>query len=401
MDLSRRFLQDYNERANQMVARICRAIMVLMATVILFNLLDIFVIRAELYPTMVLSMVVMLLPTVFYNVLKWNYPVVRYLVLTLMVFMCGMLYAVLSYHVIIMLVLPVALACLYCDQGLVLYTTLISIPTILVAHLAALHLRIVADEPLTTLRSVLVYGVLPREIEFLAVALICWCTAHKLQQLVHSLVEKNNELYADQENLIFALSEMVETQCESTGQHVKRVAEYTNVLCHALNMSEEECWLVSRASMMHDVGKLMVPQELINKPGRLTAAEFEIVKRHADYGKQLLEKAPGELLQTSAQIAYEHHERFDGTGYHGLRGAQISLYARCVSIADVFDALVSVRPYKVAWTPEAARKEILAQSGKQFDPQLVELFDAHFDDFLAVMARYPDPEESMHCAASA
>jgi response regulator RpfG family c-di-GMP phosphodiesterase len=318
--------------------------------------------------------------------------------------MCGMLYAVLSYHVIIMLVFPVVLACLYCDHRLVLYTTLLSIPTILVAHLTALKLHIVADEPLTTLHGVLVYGVLPREIEFLAVALICWCTALKLQQLVHSLVDKNNELYADQENLIYALSEMVETQCESTGQHVKRVAEYTNVLCHALHMSEEECWLVSRAAMMHDVGKLMVPQELINKPGRLTAAEFEVVKKHADYGKQLLEKSPGELLQASAQIAYEHHERYDGTGYHNIQGAQISLYARCVSIADVFDALVSVRPYKNAWTPEEARQEILAQRGKQFDPQLVDLFDANFDAFLAVMARYPDPDENaaeLDCAVSA
>jgi response regulator RpfG family c-di-GMP phosphodiesterase len=273
-----------------------------------------------------------------------------------------------------------------------------------VAHLAALRLQIVRDEPLTTLHSVLVYGVLPREIEFLAVALICWCTASKLKQLVQSLVDKNNELYADQENLIYALSEMVETQCESTGQHVKRVAEYTNVLCHALHMSEEECWLVSRAAMMHDVGKLMVPQELINKPGRLTAAEFEVVKKHADYGKQLLEKAPGELLQASAKIAYEHHERYDGNGYHHIQGTQISLYARCVSIADVFDALVSVRPYKNAWTPEAARQEILAQSGKQFDPQLVKLFDANFDAFLEVMARYPDPDEratEIDCSVSA
>jgi HD-GYP domain-containing protein (c-di-GMP phosphodiesterase class II) len=401
MDLSRYILQEYKENANRMVARICRAIMLLMATVIAFNLLHIFVIHAELYPTLLFSMAVMLLPTVFYDVLKWNDTRLRYLVLTLTIFMCGMLYAVLSYHVIIMLVFPVVLACLYCDQGLVLYTTLLSIPTILLAHLAALRLHIVQDEPLTTLHSVLVYGVLPREIEFLAVALICWFTARKLQQLVQTLAAKNNELYADQENLIYALSEMVETQCESTGQHVKRVAEYTNVLCHALHMSEEECWLVSRASMMHDVGKLMVPQELINKPGRLTAAEFEAVKRHADYGRQLLEKAPGELLQASARIAYEHHERFDGTGYHGLQGKQISLYARCVSIADVFDALVSVRPYKVAWAPAAARKEILAQSGKQFDPQLVELFDAHFDEFLAVMARYPDPDVGEACTASA
>jgi HD-GYP domain-containing protein (c-di-GMP phosphodiesterase class II) len=399
MDHSRYLLQAYNDHANLRMALICRIMMLLMASVIALNLLHVFTIQRMIYPTLLFAMAIMFLPTLFYNILKWNHPAIRYLVLALAVFMAGVLYAFLSYHVIIMLVFPVVLACLYCDKGLVLYTTLLSIPTILAAHLVALQLRIVTDEPLVTLHGVLFYGVLPRELEFLAIAVICWSMAGRLQQLIYTLADKNNELYADQESLIYSLAEMIETQCQETGQHVKRVSEYTNVLCHALHMDDEECWLVSRAAMMHDVGKIMVPQELINKPGRLTSEEYDAVKQHVYYGKQLLEKSPGALLQISARIAYEHHEHYDGSGYNGMKGEAISLYARCVAIADVFDALVSARPYKAAWSPEAARQEILAQRGAYFDPQLVDLFDANFDAFLAVLARYPDPEA--HPAARA
>ena len=96
-------------------------------------------------------------------------------------------------------------------------------------------------------------------------------------------------------------------------------------------------------------------------------------------------------MRIAADIAWQHHERFDGNGYlNGLKGEEIGLYARCVAIADVFDALVSKRCYKTAWAPEDASKEILFQSGKQFDPVLTELFDRHFDEFLSVMEQYPD-----------
>ena len=119
--------------------------------------------------------------------------------------------------------------------------------------------------------------------------------------------------------------------------------------------------------------------------------EFEEVKKHVDYGYDILRNSPGEIIQIAADIAQQHHERYDGVGYqHNLNGEDINLFARCVAIADVFDALVSKRCYKEQWTPEDARKEIMDQSGKQFDPKLTALFDEHFDEFLEVMRKYPD-----------
>ena len=212
-----------------------------------------------------------------------------------------------------------------------------------------------------------------------------------MQRLIANLVEKNRELYEEQQAVIYSLSELVETQSQETGQHVKRVAAYTKILCQALGMSEEETWKVSVASMMHDVGKIRVPKEILHKPSRLTEEEFSEVKKHVDYGYQLLCNSPREIMQIAAHIAHEHHEHFDGIGYqNNLKSEEISLYARCVAIADVFDALVSQRCYKSAWEPERARAEIVSQAGRQFDPKLVELFDTHFDEFLDVMKCFPD-----------
>ena len=138
----------------------------------------------------------------------------------------------------------------------------------------------------------------------------------------------------------------------------------------------------------------MIPADILNKPAKLTDDEFAVVKEHVEYGRKMLKNAPGELMQLSAEIALEHHEKFNGEGYLHKSGKDISLYARIVAIADVFDALVSVRPYKEPWEPKKAKAEILAQSGKHFDPELVKLFEENFDKFMEVYKAYPDVPEN-------
>lgn len=384
-------VQDFHADADRRMALICRIMVALMLLVVLLNLTGTFKISSILYPVMFFAMVVMLIPTVLYDFLHLSGKKVRYFTLTLMVLMSGVLYAFLSYHVIIMLVFPVVVACLYCDRSSVMYTYILSLPVMVTSHLLAYMLKVVPDEPLVTLRGVLLYGVVPRVIELTAVSVICLSVTNKLQKLIQSLVQKNNELYDEQQTLVNALAEMVESRNQETGHHIRRVAAYTYVLCKALGYSEETCWKVSVASMLHDVGKLGISPEILQKRGNLTPEEYDHVKTHVGYGYELLHNSPGEIMQIAARIAQQHHERYDGTGYlMGLKGDAIDRYAACVSIADVFDALVSKRCYKEAWSPEQAREEILSQAGKQFDPEIVSLFDRHFDEFLEVMRRYPD-----------
>ena len=391
INFANNLILDFEKDSDRRISAICRALTGLIIVVILLNMLHIFKISTALYPTLIVSVVILLMPTLFYDIMELRSKFIRYLVLTLLVIMSGIMYSILSYHVIIMLIFPIVVSCLYCERKYVIYTTILSVPVMVVSHLIAFWLKIVPDEPLVTLRGVLFYGIIPRVIELVAISVICISITSKLQRLIAALVKNYNELYEEQEVMVSSLSELVETQSHETGQHVKRVAAYTEILCRAMGLSEEETWKISVANMMHDVGKICVPREILHKPGKLTEEEFSEIKKHVDYGYKLLENSPGEIMQIASSIAQQHHERFDGKGYQKkLEGEQINIYARCVAVADVFDALVSKRCYKNSWTPEQAREEILSQAGRQFDPQITKLFDEHFDEFLKVMESYPD-----------
>ena len=391
INFANNLIVDFEKDSDRRISGICRAITGLILIVILLNVIHVFKISSALYPTLIVAAVILMTPTLFFEILKKRSKKIRYMVMTLLVMMSGLMYSILSYHVIIMLVLPVVVSCLYCERANVIYTTVLSVPVMIISHLIAYSLKIVPDEPLVTLQGVLIYGILPRVIELIAISLICIGITGKLQRLITALVKKNNELYEEQQIIVSSLSELVETQSHETGQHVKRVAAYTEILCRAMGLSEEETWKISVASMMHDVGKICVPREILHKPGKLTEEEFSEIKKHVDYGYKLLENSPGEIMRLAANIARQHHERYDGNGYQNeLAGENINIYARVVAVADVFDALVSKRCYKKSWTPTQAREEILNQSGRQFDPHITKLFDEHFDEFLKVMDDYPD-----------
>lgn len=393
MSFSDKIIKEYNEDADSRVAFVCRLMIGFMMLVGLLNILGIFKIEPfPLYLTVGVSVFNLFLPTLFSNILKICNTRMRYFILALLVFQSFLQYSVLSYHTIIMLMFPLVMSCLYNERRYVLFTALLSIPMVVISHLLAFQLKIVPDEPLVTLKGTILYGIVPRSIQLGAIATICYFISARIEKLVSTLASKNEELYEDQENLILSLSQIIENKSENTGQHVRRVAEYTGVLCRGLGYSDEESWKISLASMMHDVGKIMIPESILEKPGRLTDEEFKTIKNHIRYGKKMLEGSPGELFNLSTDIAYQHHERWDGTGYMGLKGDDISYAARCVALADVFDALVSRRAYKAPWTPEKAYDEIVAQSGKHFDPAVVESFKQNFDKFLEIMKRYPDEE---------
>ena len=391
MNFSEKIIREYREDADKRVAFVCRLMIGFMVLVALLNILGIFKIAPlPLYLTVAVSIVDFFLPTFFYDISKVRSTGLRYFILAILVFQSGLQYATLSYHTIIMLVFPLVMSCLYNERKYVIFTAIVSIPMIVVSHLAAFYLKVVPDEPLVTMKGTILYGIVPRNIEFLAVVVMCFFISDRIEKLINTLANKNDELYADQENLILSLSQIIENKSENTGQHVKRVAEYTAVLCKSLGYNDEESWKISLAAMMHDVGKLMVPESILEKPGKLTDEEFEIVKKHITYGKQMLETSPGELFHISTEIAHQHHEKWDGNGYIGLKGEEISNFARCVALADVFDALVSRRAYKAPWTPEEAYEEIVSQRERQFDPDVVNAFVENFEKFKEIVKRYPD-----------
>ena len=394
MDFAAKIIEQYREDADKKVALVCRIMIEFMVIIVILNLIGVFTIAPlPLYTTAVLSIANFCIPTLLYNFLKVRSTWIRYFILTVILLQCGFFYATLSYHTVMMLAFPVVVSCLYNERKYVIYTLIVSEPVLIISHLIAFQLKIVVDEPLVTLRGVWCYGILPRTIQLFAIGIVCVFISDRIERLIQVLANKNNEVYEDQGMIISSLSEIIEAQSQTTGQHVKRVSEYTAILCRGLGYSDEDTWKVSVAAMMHDVGKIMIPLEILEKPGKLTDKEFERVKLHVAYGKRMLERSHGELMRISMEIAYQHHEKWNGKGYIGLKGEEISPYARCVAVADVFDALVSQRSYKKAWSPQDAYNEIVSQRGEHFAPEVVDVFIKCFDQFLEVMHKFPDQVE--------
>ncbi len=201
----------------------------------------------------------------------------------------------------------------------------------------------------------------------------------------------NQEVEHTQKEILFTLGEIVETRSKETGNHVKRVAEYSKQLAIMYGLSEEESELLRLASPMHDVGKVGIPDGILNKPGKLTPEEFEVMKSHASIGYTMLKHSQQKIISSGAIIALQHHERVDGTGYpQGLKGEDIHIFARVTALADVFDALGSERVYKQAWPLERILDYIQEQRGRQFDERLVDLFLHNLPVFLEIRDRYPD-----------
>lgn len=176
-----------------------------------------------------------------------------------------------------------------------------------------------------------------------------------------------------------------ESRSKETGNHVKRVAEYSKLLATYYGLGEEESQMLYQASPMHDIGKVAIEDSILHKAGKLTDEEFEIMKQHAQKGYDLLANSTRPLLQSAAIIALTHHEKYDGSGYpKGLCGEEIHIYGRITAIADVFDALGSDRCYKKAWDDEKIFQFFKNERGKHFDPVLIDIFFDNLEEFLKI-----------------
>lgn len=187
--------------------------------------------------------------------------------------------------------------------------------------------------------------------------------------------QRTSELREAHIEILERLAVAAEYRDDETGQHIRRVSNTAFLLAKTLGVPDGDLELICRASQLHDVGKIGIPDDILLKPGKLTPAEFDVMKTHTTMGARILSGARSDLVKMASTIAYTHHERWDGLGYPSrLSGDRIPLVGRIVAVADVFDALTHYRPYKEAWPVEDALVEIKRQSGAQFDPDVVEAF---------------------------
>jgi len=217
-----------------------------------------------------------------------------------------------------------------------------------------------------------------------------------LSSLVHRILTneilriRELELEESRTNAIHSLGVASEYRDNETGWHIMRMSNYAQAISKAMGLSSEQRDLLYIAAPMHDVGKIGIADAVLLKPGKLTANEFDIMKTHTDIGVSIL-AGNDTLIAAARDIAGSHHERWDGKGYpHGLVGDQIPILARICSVADVFDAVTSTRPYKEPWPVDEAISYVISESGKYFDPTIVEAFQKALPEILRVRELYRD-----------
>jgi len=208
---------------------------------------------------------------------------------------------------------------------------------------------------------------------------------------ITELMQLHQEIESTQHELIYRMSESVESRSKESGNHIKRVAHYSKLLALLCGLDSKDAEIIFIASTMHDIGKIATPDAILLKPAKLTDEEYEIMKTHAETGYNILSGSNLPILKVAADIAHQHHERYDGKGYpKGLKEDEISIYAQIVAITDVFDALISERVYKRAWSSQRVITLFQEESGKQFDPIITQLFLDNINEFMAIKNKFKD-----------
>ncbi len=214
---------------------------------------------------------------------------------------------------------------------------------------------------------------------------ICLSVIFDYGRVIKSQLEQTIET---DEQILLTLAEMIEVKSTHTGQHVKRISEYSRIIGEALGMSKSRAENLRLASMLHDVGKLLIPNSILEKEGLLSDEEYEIMKSHVTIGEQLLQNTEGEVMDEAKAIALQHHEKWDGSGYLGMKGDEIDLSARIVAVADTFDSLVSERGYKKGWESNKVYSQVVDESGKRFDPKVIDAFVTNYGKLMDIYNKY-------------
>jgi two-component system response regulator RpfG len=203
--------------------------------------------------------------------------------------------------------------------------------------------------------------------------------------LEQEIRKTTQELRDREQETLMRLAKAGEYRDEDTGNHILRISRYSRLIAKKLGLSQERCDLIAQSAPMHDIGKIGIPDAILLKPGKLTVDEFNIMQRHTLLGYEILKDSLSKYIQIGAIIALNHHEKYNGKGYpNNLNSEEIPLEARIVAVADVFDALVSDRPYKKSWSIEKAIDYINQERGSHFDPDCADAFLSEMQEVKAI-----------------
>ncbi len=292
-----------------------------------------------------------------------------------------------SYAVILF---PLLVASLYFNRTFVLFAAMLTSLGILLSAIILKYVPGVYIYNMAKHDDLFLNMAIPNIIIVISLSIIAFFIVDTNRNYVNKNIETAINMINNEKGLVFAFSELSENKSKFTGEHIKRVSEYMRVMAISSGFDEEYADKLATAAMMHDIGKLMISEEILDKPTKLTDEEYQIMKNHVLYGDALLEKCPGEIFHLARIMAREHHEKWNGKGYLGMKGTEIAYISRLLSVCDVFDALTAERMYKKGWDLQEAYDEIVRCSGEDFDPEAVKLFRDNFEKFKEIHDKYKD-----------
>ena len=387
-------LKENYKKINQLSARCMKAIILLLILGFIYSFFVSDIDRALLVILFSISIFISLIPILLINILKWDESkLTKYIVIICICIDMTIMLTMFSSYIFPVILFPILMASLYYNQTFVLFTSLLVSVSILISDfLSVRYINYFVGNPYSTYDDALMGYAVVHIVVVFVLSIAAYFIVQRNSMMINSAIDTAVTMQNNQKGLIYAFSEISESKSKSTGEHIKRVAEYMRIMGRAYGFDEEYVDMLSTASMMHDIGKLMISEEILDKPERLTDEEYQIMKNHVLYGEALLEKCPGELMHIACILAKEHHERWDGSGYLGMKGEEIAYISRLMAVCDVFDALTSERYYKKGWTLEETFDEIVSLSGKHFDPAVIKLFIQNFDEFKEVHNRIQDKQ---------
>jgi two-component system response regulator RpfG len=213
--------------------------------------------------------------------------------------------------------------------------------------------------------------------------------------LEHMVEDATREVREREKETLLRLARAGEFRDEQTGYHLIRMSRYSRLIANALGMEHDDAETIELAAPLHDIGKIGIPDQILLKPDRLDDGEWQVMRRHPVIGHDILKGSASKYVRMGALIALGHHEKYDGSGYpNGLVGDHIPLCARIVAVADVYDALTSVRPYKSEWSSDQAYDYVESQGSRHFDPRLVEAFAAMKSEVVQIQNEWRDPGDA-------
>ena len=341
-------LKENYKRINHIAAKCLRILILFLAVAFVFS---IFVASLDfIYIVLYFSLAIIfaIIPTIIISVLKFDTaPYIKHVVIFCSCVVVTIMIMVLNVYAIPLILLPVLISSLYFDKTLVLFTTLLMTAGVLISTLAFIKIdKLFLKLSFYDNADVFSFFAVPNIVVLFGVSFVAYAIVERNSMMVNTAIDIASNVNENQKGLIFSFAEISESKSKFTGEHIKRVAEYMKIMGEAAGFDYEYIEKLSNASMMHDIGKLMISEEILDKPDKLSDEEYQIMRSHVHYGEALLRRCPGEMMEIARILALEHHEKWDGTGYLGLKKEEISYIGRLMALCDVFDALTSDRYYK-------------------------------------------------------